>query len=261
MNPPKEISVKTRKEVYERWRGKCAFCGIDLPLEDHHIISIKDDPSLINDPNNSILVCENHHGLTLSKKPNGTPAISFKEIQDLEKSAFAKLEKRGFYFSIPQNFSVSLGGNICSMCPYVLVVNGKPLIEIWAQKPASYVDEMKIFLYMRFFDENNNFIGGMFANHWASVVNEEWKLNILENEIRTWHIQKPIFVNFKRDKNIVTITGQFYFDGIKILVTDKELILPRENRFVGCSVTGCEVAFNINGNSESVSFAFGGKLK
>ena len=78
--------------------------------------------------------------------------------------------------------------------------------------PASFVQEPKFYLYLRFFDDENNFIGGMFANHWASVVNEEWKLDILENEITVRHVKRPIFIKFERHKYLVRITGRFYFD-------------------------------------------------
>lgn len=128
---------------------------------------------MIDDPDNLILLCANHHGLTLKKKQDKRPSIAIEDIDNLQKSGFAKADKQRFYFSVPQNFIVSLGSNVCKGCPYVLIVNGKPLIEIWPQRPAFYIEEPKFYLYMRFFDEENNFIGGMFANHWASVVNEE----------------------------------------------------------------------------------------
>ncbi len=214
---------------------------------------------MIDDPDNLILLCANHHALTLKKKPNKRPAIALEDIDDLQKSGFANAEKRGFYFSIPQSFSVSLGNNLCIGCPYVLIVNDKPLIEIWSQSPASYVKEQKFYLYMRFFDNQNNFIGGMLANHWASVVNEEWKLDILENEITARNVKRPIFVKFERNKNLVRITGLFYFDGIKINANSNNLQLIGA-RFTGCMASNCEVAFIINGNRESASLGFCGKL-
>jgi len=214
---------------------------------------------LIDEPDNLILLCLNHHGLTLKKKPNESPAIAIEDIDDLQKSSFAKAEKKGFYFSIPQNFSVSLGNNLCIGCPYVLIVNDKPLIEIWPQKSTFYVKEPKFYLYMRFFDDENNFIGGMFANHWASVANEEWKLDILENEITARHIKRPIFVKFERNKNFVYITGQFYFDGIEINAKYNMLLLMK-NSFSGCMANNCEVGFIVKGNSKSASLGFCGRL-
>ena len=206
------------------------------------------------------MLCANHHGLTLKKKPNELPAIALQDILDLQKSGFAYAEKRGFYFSIPQSFSVSLGNNLCIGCPYVLIVNDKPLIEIWSQMPAFFVQEPKFYLYMRFFDDENNFIGGMFANHWASVVNEEWKLDILENEITARHVKRPIFVKFEHDKYLVRITGQFYFDGIEINARYDSLLLMK-NVFSGCMARNCEVAFIVKGNRESASLEFCGHLR
>jgi len=222
-------------------------------------VAKNDSPELIDDPDNLILLCANHHGLTLKKKPNKLPAIALEDILDLKKSGFARAEKRGFYFSIPQNFSVSLGNNLCTGCPYVLIVNDKPLIEIWPQMPAFFVQEPKFYLYMRFFDDENNFIGGMFANHWASVVNEEWKLDILENEITARHAKRPIFVKFERDEYLVRITGRFYFDGIEINAKYDSLLLMK-NVFSGCMARNCEVAFIVKGNRESASLGFGGPL-
>ena len=205
------------------------------------------------------MLCANHHGLTLKKRPDERPAIALEDIDDLEKSGFAKADKRGFYFSIPQNFRVALGNNLCIGCPYVLIVNGKPLIEIWPQIPAFYVEEPKFYLYMRFFDEENNFIGGMFANHWASVVNEEWKLDILQDEITARHVKRPIFVKFERNKDLVSITGQFYFDGIEINANYDKLLLMG-TIFSGCMASNCEVAFSVTGNRESTSLSFGSRL-
>ena len=206
-----------------------------------------------------ILLCANHHGLTLKKKPTKFPAISLEDIQDLEKSGFATAEKKGFYFSIPQSFSVSFGNNLCIRCPYVLVVNSKPLIEIWPHRPAHYVKEPNFYLYMRFFDDENNFIGGMFANHWASVVNEEWKLDILENEITARHVNRPIFIRFERDGNTIRITGKFYFDGIEINAKADGLLLLK-TVWTGNMASDCEVAFNINGNRETASLGVGSRL-
>lgn len=230
-----------------------------MPFEQHHIIAKNNSPELIDDPDNLILLCANHHGLTLKKKPDDHPAIAIEDIDDLQKSGFAKAEKRGFYFSIPQSFSVSLGNNLCIGCPYVLIVNDRPLIEIWPQRPAFYVEEPKFYLYMRFFDEENNFIGGMFANHWASVVNEEWKLDILENEITARHIKRPIFVKFERDRNLVRITGQFYFDGIEINAKYDRLLLMK-NKYSGNMARNCEVAFIVKGNRKSASLGFCSRL-
>ena len=214
---------------------------------------------MIDDPDNLILLCANHHGLTLKKKPDERPAIAIEDINDLQKSGFAKAEKRGFYFSIPPSFSVFLGNNLCMGCPYVLIVNGKPLIEIWPQRPAFYVEKPKFYLYMRFFDDENNLIGGMFANHWASVVNEEWELNILENEVSARHTKRPIFVKFERDRNLVHITGLFYFDGIEMKAKYDGLSLM-SNTYSGCVAKDCEVAFIVKGNRKSVSLAFCGRL-
>jgi hypothetical protein len=133
------------------------------------------------------------------------------------------------------------------------------LIEMWPQRTAFYVEEPKVYLYMRFFDDENNFIGGMFANHWASVVNEEWKLDILENEIIARHVKRPIFVKFERDKNLVRITGRFYFDGIEITAKYDSLLLMT-NVFSGNMARNCEVAFIVKGNRESASLGFCGRL-
>ncbi len=185
--------------------------------------------------------------------------LHFKILLTCKNLVLPTQRKRGFYFSIPQNFSVSLGNNLCIGCPYVLVVNDKPLIEIWPQMPAFFAEEPKFYLYMRFFDDENNFIGGMFANHWASVVNEKWKLDILENEITARHAHRPIFVKFERNNYLVRITGQFYFDRIEITATRDRLLLFT-NEFSGCMARNCEEAFIVQGNQKSTSLGFCGRL-
>lgn len=255
----KEPSLETKKQVYQRWKGKCAFCGIDLTVEQHHIITIKDDPSLIDDPDNLIILCSNHHTLTQKLKPDGKPCISFVDIDDLKKSKYATANKSGFYFDVPQNFQVSLGNNLCKGCPYILVVNNKPLVEMWPQKTTYYSNEIRFYLYMRFFDEENNFIGGMFANHWASVVNEDWDLKIERDVIEAKHKTKLVFVKFNKS-SVLSVTGTFYFNEIKIEAKENELILPINNRFMGNSINGCEVAFNVSGNKDRASFGICGRL-
>ena len=255
----KEPSLETKQKVYQRWKGKCAFCGIDLTIEQHHIIVIKDDPSLIDDPDNLIILCSNHHTLTQKLKPNGKPCISFVNIDDLKNSKYATADKNGFYFDIPQYFQISLGNNLCTGCPYILVVNNKPLVEMWPQKTTHYSNEIRFYLYMRFFDEENNFIGGMFANHWASVVNEEWELKIMENTIEAKHKTRPIFVKFNKT-SVLSITGTFYFDGIKIEAKKNELILPVNNKIINGSIQNCEVAFNVSGNKTRANLGICGSL-
>jgi len=255
----KEQGLETKREVYKRWKGKCAFCGIDLTIEQHHIVAKNNDPSLIDDPDNLILLCSNHHTLTQKLKPDGKPCISFVDIEDLKNSKYATADKSGFYFDVPQNFQVSLGNNLCRGCPYILVVNNRPLVEMWPQKTTHYSDEIRFYLYMRFFDEENNFIGGMFANHWASVVNEDWDLNIGKNVIEAKHKTKPVFVKFNKTAGL-SITGTFYFNEIKIEAKENELILPINNKFIDNNINNCEVAFNISGNKTGASLGICGRL-
>lgn len=264
----KEPSLETRKEVYNRWRGKCAFCGRDLVVDEHHIVAKSNNPSLIDDPDNLILLCSIHHALTLKKKPDGVPSLSFNDIQYLEKSKFAKADKRGFHFPFPQNFWTFLGNNFCCQCPYILIVNGKPLIEIWPQKPTYYTNKINYYLYMRFFDKENNFVGGMFANQWASVVNEEWTFdyNNTGDEyemIEAKHKSKSINIKFERYSDYLYITGQFYFDGIRIISTHDGMMLPGNNLFSGNKVYCRDrknVAFKINGNNKSAILSVGSRF-
>jgi hypothetical protein len=242
-------SKKTKKEVWNRWKGKCAFCGIDIPVEQHHIIAKEEDPSLADDPNNLILLCSNHHSLTLKKKPDGSPVLSIQDIEDLKRSKFVNTKKTGFYFEVPQKFEVNLGSNICSNCPCILEVNEKPLIEILPQSPAYYVNEPRIYLYMRFFDEENNFIGGMFANHWVSTAGENWNIQISTRVISISNKNKNLHVKFEVKNDTVHITGVFYFDGIKIIVEEGRIVLPGNNQFSNNRISNCEVAFSLKGTN------------
>lgn len=255
----KKPSQKTLQEVYNRWNGRCAFCGIDLTTESHHIIPIKDDPSQTNKPDNLILLCSHHHTLTQKIRPDGEPSISFNDIKDLIKSKYAKAEKQGFNFRMPENFNVVLGNNFFRKSPHIIVVNKKPLLEIWPQKPNHYSKDVRLYLYMRLFDEHNNFVGGMFANHWASVENEEWNIERFENEIKIQHKTKRIFVKFVKGKDIVNITGEFYFDGIKINATNSLHISSgaslscTDNLFDNCGII-------IEGNNTSASIMIGSTM-
>lgn len=254
-NMSNKISRDTALKVYKRWNGKCAFCGVYGTIEQHHIVPKRDDPSLIDDPDNLILLCASHHALTLKKKPTGLPVISFHEIGDLISSKYANSNKLGVYFDVPQNNRVILGSNSCMNYPYILVVNRKPLIELWAKKPVHYAKELGIFVTMRFFDEENNFLGGMFDNHWAYVAGEDWDINVTPNQIEIKHKKKNLFVKIEKKESLY-ITGVFYFDGIRIEAKDNELVLPRNNKMIGNTLVGC--AFSVFGNKHRLGFAIGG---
>jgi len=171
------------------------------------------------------------------------------------------MDMTGFYFDAPEDCDISLGSNICSSCPYVLIVNDKPLIEMWSHKDVHY-GKNQMFIYMRFYDMDNNFIGGMFGNHWISVSEEEWIAESVGNKkIKVTNKGKDIFIQFINEDGVVKINGQFYFDGIKIFANDNELILPKENKFQRNHILGHEVAFNISGSKDSAVLSIGGRLQ
>lgn len=58
------IRTKRKKEVYEKYKHKCAKCGIRKPLQIHHINMKNKDNRL----SNLILLCANHHYLEHQKK-------------------------------------------------------------------------------------------------------------------------------------------------------------------------------------------------
>jgi len=251
----KNQSPATMKKVYDRWKGRCAFCSIQGTIEQHHIVAKNEDPSLIDDPDNLVLLCANHHTLTLKKNPNGKAVISFIEIQDIANSKYVNSGKQGFYFDIPQNHKVILGSNICINYPYILVVNKKPLIELWAKKPVHYTATSGFFLTLRFFDESNNFLGGMFDNHWAYIFNEDWEINLNPNEIDIKHTSKDFFIKIEK-KDSLYITGTFYFDGIRIEARENEMVIPGNNKLIGNTLECC--AFSIFGDKNQSSFGIGG---
>ena len=219
-----EISEETRQKLFRRWDGRCAFCGMGLTVEDHHIVARKDDPSLIDDLDNLILLCGNHHSLTRKKKPDGSFSLTISDIEDLQKSKYCYAEKMGgFYFNIPQKFAVKLGSNICYACPHVLVIDDKPIIEIWPQSSVWYEKTQNYYLYARFFDEENNFIGGMFANSWASVDNDDWEINLTTEEVLIKNRSKPLFIKFSKTKNAIMITGQLFYNKIGLQIDSKQI--------------------------------------
>ncbi len=251
----KDPSQTTMLKVYKRWKGKCAFCGVGGTIEEHHIVPKSEDYLLIDDPENLILLCANHHALTLKKKPNGLPVISFQEINDVVNSRYVNSRKLGVYFDAPKNGRVILGSNSCMGYPYILVVNKKPLIELWIKKPVYYTDGLGWFLTMRFFDEENNFLAGVFDNHWASVIGEDWAINITEEIIEMKHKNEGLFIRLEKKENLY-ITGTFYFDGIQIEAKENELTLSGNKKLIHNSLVGC--AFSVFGDKHESGFSIGG---
>lgn len=66
----KRIFVKPEiyNQTYKRDKGQCQLCGTSLNLQLHHIIYRSENKSLINDPNNCIMLCVQCHKLVHSNK-------------------------------------------------------------------------------------------------------------------------------------------------------------------------------------------------
>jgi len=108
---------------------------------------------------------------------------------------------------------------------------------------------------MRFFDEENNFLGGMFDNHWAYVIGEDWKINVEPNKIEIRHKEKNLFVKIEKKESLY-IAGAFYFDGIRVEARNDALVLPKNNKMIGNTLVG--YAFSVFGDKRNSGFAIGG---
>lgn len=80
---------------------------------------------------------------------------------------------------------------------------------MWPQKPAYYSSNIRYSLIMRFFDEQDNFIGGMFANYWALIRNNEWEIINDSNKLEVKHLLSNIFLRFEKKDSLI-ITGIFF---------------------------------------------------
>ena len=68
------VSKETYNKVYERDNGMCRFCG-SKNIELHHIIYRSESKALINEPNNCIMLCNEHHKLVHSNKKKYQPML------------------------------------------------------------------------------------------------------------------------------------------------------------------------------------------
>lgn len=68
------VSKKTYDKVYERDKGCCRLCGNDK-IQLHHIIYRSEDKSLIDEPNNCIMLCIKCHKLVHSNKHLWQPIL------------------------------------------------------------------------------------------------------------------------------------------------------------------------------------------
>lgn len=75
----KRICVKKEiyQQVYERDKGKCRLQDESCQggLELHHIVYRSEDKSLINEPNNCIMLCTKHHEEVHSNKHYWQPIL------------------------------------------------------------------------------------------------------------------------------------------------------------------------------------------
>lgn len=80
--PIKKVSKKritvtqdTYNKVMQRDNCRCRLCGTSLNLQLHHIIYRSEDKSKINDENNLIMLCAEHHRLVHSNKHYWQPKL------------------------------------------------------------------------------------------------------------------------------------------------------------------------------------------
>ena len=73
----KEITVTqdTYNKVMQRDNYRCRLCGTSLNLQLHHVIYKSEDKSKINDINNCIMLCVEHHVLVHSNKKYWQPKL------------------------------------------------------------------------------------------------------------------------------------------------------------------------------------------
>ena len=68
------VKKEIYEQVYERDKGKCKLCG-NNNIQLHHIIYRSEDKSLINEPNNCIMLCIKCHKLVHSNKHKWQPIL------------------------------------------------------------------------------------------------------------------------------------------------------------------------------------------
>ena len=69
------VTQDTYNKVMQRDNYKCRLCGTSLNLQLHHIIYKSEDKSKINDVNNCIMLCVEHHALVHSNKKYWQPKL------------------------------------------------------------------------------------------------------------------------------------------------------------------------------------------
>lgn len=69
------VSKKTYNKVFEECNGRCVFCYTTNNLHYHHIYYRSERKDLIDDSNNGIMLCEEHHRLVHSNKRKYQPIL------------------------------------------------------------------------------------------------------------------------------------------------------------------------------------------
>lgn len=69
------VTQETYNKVMQRDNYRCRLCGTSLNLHLHHIIYRSEDKSKINDENNLIMLCAEHHRLVHSNKHYWQPKL------------------------------------------------------------------------------------------------------------------------------------------------------------------------------------------
>lgn len=69
------VTQDTYNKVMQRDNYRCRLCGTSLNLQLHHVIYKSEDKSKINDINNCIMLCVEHHVLVHSNKKYWQPKL------------------------------------------------------------------------------------------------------------------------------------------------------------------------------------------
>ena len=69
------VTQDTYNKVMQRDNCRCRLCGTSLNLQLHHVIYKSEDKLKINDVNNCIMLCVEHHALVHSNKKYWQPKL------------------------------------------------------------------------------------------------------------------------------------------------------------------------------------------
>lgn len=245
-----DISPETIKKVFAKYGGFCAICGCQCSSQIHHVVQISEDPSLIDDLDNLVLLCSTHHDVHHRKK-----LFTSNDFQEFSQEKHINKEKKiAGYLTMPVNrVPLILGTLTIEDCRDVLVVDNKALISLYYLKLNSKIEDKRLFVICRLYNEKEDFVGMFLGDHFVSFggTSQGFKCKTEYGKYLIFEKDDEQLLKIGMFESFITLEGSFSYKGKKISIDPNGLSVDKKFFVETCKLKG-DIAFSINSDSKGI---------